>query len=635
MAIPDEEVARVRDATDLASLVGEHTALKRVGRRLVGLCPFHPERTPSFSVNPEQGLYYCFGCQASGDAISFVRQVHGCDFAEAVELLAARAGIAIRHEEGPRARSARDEREALYDALARAVAFYHEKLLADDDARAARAYLRRRGYDAQVVRGFRLGWAPEGWDVLSSRLGVPEPTLVAAGLAYRNARGRLQDVFRSRVVFPIFDPGGRAIALGGRVLPPPYASPGAEAEPKYRNSAESAIYAKRRTLYGLNWAREGIVREGEAVVCEGYTDVIGFFGAGVPRAVATCGTALTEDHLRIVSRYAKRVVLAFDADRAGQSATERVYEWERRFDLEVAVAELPEGSDPADVAREDPGALRAAVAAARPLLEFRVRRAFAVSDLRSPEARARAAEAAMAAVAEHPSELVRDQYVVLVADLARLDPATLRAALPGAAHRFRASGSRDPEPVADDARGTGPVQRAGVAGQDERPPRLGVRGRRAERDALLLAVHEPATMAPWLDECLFADETHRVAFRVLAEATDLHEAIAAAPPAAAALVRQLAVEEPEAEPFGTVLQLVRAAAERALARLETEARALDAGDVEGPPEALAGLQRRLAWLKRQLEVLREAGVDGTGRGGVREATEALLAWLRRADGEGA
>lgn len=470
MAIADEDVARVRAATDLVALVAEHTALKRVGRRFSGLCPFHTERSPSFSVNAEEGLYHCFGCQASGDAITFVRAVDGCDFVEAVERLAARAGITLRTDD-PTERVERGRRQALYSALAAAEAFYHERLLGHPDAGPARQYLRARGYDGATVRRFRLGFAPPGFDELARHLKLAPALLREAGLAHENARGRIQDSFRDRVMFPILDPGGRPIAFGGRILPEELRRAKGDPGPKYRNSPESPVYSKRRTLYGLSWAKRDIAEQGEVVVCEGYTDVIGFFSAGVPRAVATCGTALTEDHLRLLSRFAKRVVLAFDADRAGQSAAARLYEWERRHEVELAVAALPAGSDPAELALEDPAALARATAEAQPFLGFRVARALAEADLRTPEGRARAVESALAAVAEHPNELVRDQYLGIVADRTAHHPDALRPLLEAERHRPRdAPGRGEGRPGLAPSRGGPTGERAGRArGAPSRP----------------------------------------------------------------------------------------------------------------------------------------------------------------------
>src|SRR6516225_5996517 len=220
MSVAPEEIARVRSATDIVALVSEHVALKKSGQRWTGLCPFHEERTASFSVNAQEGLYYCFGCRASGDAITFVRETQHLDFIDALRQLAERAG-----------------------------SWYHERLLAAPDAGHARDYLRSRGYDAETVRRFRLGWAPEGWDAMVRATGLRPEVAQSAGLAFVNRADRLQDALRARVLFPICDPGGRPIAIGGRVLPG-RADPD-RAEPKYKNTQEPPIYQKRRTLYGL------------------------------------------------------------------------------------------------------------------------------------------------------------------------------------------------------------------------------------------------------------------------------------------------------------------------------------------------------------------------------------------------
>ena len=418
MGIPDEDVARVREATDIVALIGEHAALKRQGRRWVGLCPFHGEKTPSFSVNSEEGFYYCFGCQAKGDAITFVREIEHLDFVDSVRRLADKAGITIRED----ANSGRDSqrRQVFRDAMERAAEWYHQRLLTGGDAGQARDYLRSRGYDGGVVRRFRLGWAPDGWDELCRALQLPEEIAVGAGLAFVNRRGKLQDAFRARVLFPICDPSGHPVALGGRVLP------GSADPAKYKNSTETPIYSKRRTLYALNWAKQDIIKRDEVVVCEGYTDVIGLFAAGVERAVATCGTALAEEHVKLLRGFASRVVLAFDADGAGQAAAGRFYEWERRLEINVAVAALPPGSDPGELARSDPDGLRAAIEGAKPFLQFRVERILDGAEVSTPEGRAKAADTALAAVAEHPDNLVRDQYVMQVAERCRLEPLLLR-----------------------------------------------------------------------------------------------------------------------------------------------------------------------------------------------------------------
>jgi DNA primase len=603
MAIPDEDVAQVRAATDIVALIGEYSQLKRVGRSFVGLCPFHSEKTPSFSVNGQEGLYYCFGCQASGDAISFLRAIEGCDFVEAVDRLGARTGINVRHEDG--SSQVREQHQALKDAMGRAVAFYHERLLRHDDASRARQYLRSRGYDGAVVRQFQLGWAPASGSQLVRALSLPARVMTAAGLAHEGNYG-LQDAFRGRVIFPIFDPSGVPIALGGRLLPGEPAA-GGQPGPKYRNSSETPIYAKRRTLYGLNWARQAIVQAGEVVVCEGYTDVIAMAAAGVTRAVATCGTSLTDEHFRLMARFAKRVVLAFDADAAGESAAARFYEWERRHDLEVAVAALPDGSDPGDLARTDPDGLKSAVGNASPFLHFRVERVLASADLTTAEGRARAANGALAIVAEHPNELVRDQYLVTVADRTHIDTARLRTRLG--------------EIIANP--GGPPPQRARTGAQARQP------GGSAGRDALVLAIEEPAVMADRLHESLFADELQRQAYLALASSNSLHEAIEQASEDVADLLVQLAVTEPEALADQTIVALARTAARRALNDLNADARTAEA---DGDLDRLAAANSTTKWLQSELETMQEPGVNELPPPPVIEAADRLVAWLSGREG---
>ena len=269
MGIVDDDVARVRDATDLVALAGEHLALKRVGRRYSGLCPFHQEKTPSFSINPEISRYYCFGCQASGDAITFIREVEHLDFVDAVERLAARAGITIRYDNAAVSQD-RKRKERLSEVVGAAIDFYHRRLLEAPDAGKARQYLRSRGFDGDAARQFGVGYSPDDWDVLSVHLQQAKfdrKDIVDAGLAFVNKVNKLQDQFRGRLMFPIYDGRGEPVGFGGRAL-------GDMAGPKYKNSPETALYSKSRVLYALNWHKADIVKEGaagEVIVCEGYT----------------------------------------------------------------------------------------------------------------------------------------------------------------------------------------------------------------------------------------------------------------------------------------------------------------------------------------------------------------------------
>jgi DNA primase len=537
VGIVDEDVARVREAADLAALVGQYTQLKRVGRRLVGVCPFHADRTPSFTINPEMGVYLCFGCQAKGDAITFVRETEHLDFVGAVEWLAAKTGITLRYTD-EREGEGRRRRARLVDAMAKAVDWYHERLLTGPDAGVARSYLRSRGLDGEAVRAYQIGWAPDAWDELARALRLPDDLWRDTGLGYLNRNHRQTDTFRGRVLFPIFDAAGDPVAFGGRALP------GGD-PPKYKNTPETPLYHKGKVLYGLNWAKADIVAADQAIVCEGYTDVIGLARSGAPRAVATCGTALTEDHLRLLRKFARRMVLAFDADAAGQQAAERLYAWERSLDLDLEVAVLPDGVDPGDLAQRDPEALRRAVEHAVPFLRFRVDRVLGAGSLVSAEGRARTAEAALAVIREHPSDLVRDQYLMELADRVHIEPDRLRSLRPA-------------------SRRAGPPVR--------RPSTRAIERDNPELEALRHAIHDPVAVAPYLRDMLFAGEDTLAAYRALAHAATFHDAVARADPEVAELLARLAVEETDSDPLDVVARLVEEAARREVARIEVEAR---------------------------------------------------------------
>ncbi|HEX5613711.1 MAG TPA: DNA primase [Acidimicrobiia bacterium] len=541
MGILDEDVARVREATDLVALASEHVALKRVGRRFTGLCPFHTEKSPSFSINPEAGLWHCFGCQRSGDAITFVREVEHLDFVDAVERLAARAGITLRYSDAQFSKD-RARKQRLHDAVQEAIAFYHSLLLDSPEGGGARRYLRSRGFDGDVARRFHLGYAPDAYDVLSKHLlakKIKRDDIVDAGLAFVNRAQKLQDAFRGRLLFPIWDGRGEPVGFGGRILE-------GGTGPKYKNSSETPIYQKSRLLYGLHWAKGEIVARGEVVICEGYTDVMAFALAGVPTAVATCGTALADEHFLVLKNLARKVTLAYDADAAGQAAAERCYQWEQRYEVQFQVADLPAGRDPADVWRDDPAALVAAVDRATPFLEFRLDRLLAAADFRSLEGRAHAAERAAGLVAEHPNDLVRDQYVMKLAGRLDIDADRLRDTVARAVQRRRAhvSGAEPTNPTRPDR----PVDRR-------------------ELDALRWAVHEPQLVQGRLDVSLFADPIARTAFAALTE-MQLDDAIASADDAIANLLRRLAVEEeprgatPEELVTRVVVNLVEASSQR-------------------------------------------------------------------------
>ncbi len=589
MGIVDEDVVRVREETDIVRLITQHTQLKKSGRQWMGLCPFHGEKTPSFSVNHEKGVYYCFGCQVSGDAIDFVREMEHLDFAGAVEYLAGRAGIRLRYTDRNEGK-AHSRRRQLVEAVGKAVAFYHERLLEDPEARPAREYLRSRGFDGEVARRFSIGWAPDDWSKLARHLRLSDADLKASGLGGVNSRGGQYDAFRARIMFPVFDERGDPVGFGGRQLP--------DAEgPKYRNTSDAAeTYSKGRVLYGLNWAKAEASRMDEIVVCEGYTDVIGFHLAGVERAVATCGTAMTPEHARKLARFAPRVVLAFDADGAGRAAAERVYEWEEEFGLQFAVADLPAGSDPGDLFRSDPDGLRRMVEDARPFLEFRIDRVMERGDMGTVEGRAHAAEEAAALVAQHPNPLVRDQYLVGIADRCRLDADQLRQ---------RVSGRTAAGPVG--GRAGAPRSVAGPVSVRPTPEHQGLR----------LLLHRPDEVEESLPEVLFADPASLAVHRALAGHGDVHSAVSAlhgepGGEAASALLARLVVEDAtDDDPVGVVSRLLALAAERAAVELEAAARHSD---------DLATYQPSISYLRTQVMEMREPGRDIAD-------LEPLLRWL--------
>jgi DNA primase len=596
MGIEAEDVERVRSTTDIVQIVSQYTPLKRVGRSFSGLCPFHAEKSPSFSVSPEKGLYYCFGCQAGGDVIRFVQDVEHTDFAGAVEWLAAKAGITLRYTDRDEGEAHR-RRRRLLEAVEAAVALYHDRLLTGADAGAARSYLRSRGFDGDTVRRYRLGYAPAAWDTLARALRLSDADWRDAGLGGVNQRGGQYDHFRDRLLFPIFDPSGRAIGFGGRVLP------GGEG-PKYKNTPDCALYHKSRVLYGLNWAGAEAARTGEIIVCEGYTDVIAFQRSGVERAVATCGTALTEEHVKELVRYAKRVVLAFDADAAGQAAAARFYAWEREMDIAVAVANLPSGVDPADLGRDDPDALRASVEGARPFLDFRLERHFGASDLRTAEGRARAAEGAVALVREHPVDLVRDQYLMSIADRCQVDVARLRARLAAPAPAVAPASGAGRQ--GERHRGGGPDRygdeppdgpRGPLEGPGRRP---GVRISPVERQALVLLLHRPEDVAAVLTPAVFGPGGRAALVALAATGGDVRRAAETAVPEIADLLTRVAVEEPEEDPLPTVAQLVVDAGRRTAVALEAEARA-DAA--RGDTDRWAERTRASHWLRQETDRL--------------------------------
>ena len=416
--IRDEDVAAVNERTDIVKLVSGYLTLKKAGHdRFVGLCPFHTEKTPSFGVSPSKGLYHCFGCGKGGDAIGFLRDVEHLEFAEAVERLAKEAGVALRYEgDTPAERRVASKRQALVRANEAAFELYHRTLLEAKEGEEARGYLETRGIDREVAAEFEIGYAPAYPDFLLRRLvkSLSAELLVEAGLALKDQEGNVRDRFRRRITFPVHDLSGKAVGIGARILPG-----GREDGPKYLNSPETPVYRKAEVLYNLQRAKASATRSGEVFLVEGYTDVIAMVRAGVTNTVATCGTALGEGHFRLASRFAQRMVLAFDSDDAGARAAERAFEFVERFPVQPVVLILPEGLDPADFVDQHGGeTLRELAAGAVPLVEYMVRRTVGRHDLSTIEGQSAAVAAAVPLLEQLGDPVRQSEYAHLLAELA-------------------------------------------------------------------------------------------------------------------------------------------------------------------------------------------------------------------------
>jgi DNA primase len=410
-SITRESLEALEAAVDMVDLVGGKTPLRRSGARYVGRCPFHDERTPSFSVDPVKKVYYCFGCQRGGDHIKFVRETENLDFAAAVETLADRYGVRLEYEQSsPADERKRAERGRLLRLLDDAAGFYTRYLWESAEAEPARAYLVERGIADETVRDFRLGFAPSAWDrVCAAALakGFTADELGQAGLSGRGRRGPV-DRFRGRLMFPLADVRGRVRGFGARQMP------GGE-PPKYLNSQDGALFRKADIVYGLDRARAAIASEGRAIVVEGYTDVLALHQAGITNTVASMGTALTEAQVTELRRLCSSLFLAFDADAAGEAASLRGMALAEGKGLAVRIVALPPGRDPADVVLADREAFARSLESAAGVLTFRVGRALSAGGTRD-DMYGRAA----AILAAAPPSVERDEQVRIVADRLRL-----------------------------------------------------------------------------------------------------------------------------------------------------------------------------------------------------------------------
>jgi DNA primase len=437
----------------MIALVSERTELRRAGaNEYVGLCPFHDERTPSFGVNPQDKVYHCFGCQASGDLFTFVMETEGLDFGAALEALADRFGVELETEaEDPGAADRRRRRERLQGLLGRAAAYYERYLWDGSEAAAAREYLLGRGFTRETLTAFRVGYAPSAWDRIlraSRTAGFSEEELLAVGLGQRSKSqpGSVYDRFRERVMFPTADARGRVIGFGARAMRD-------NQRPKYLNTAESELYQKRRILYGIDLAvRSGALRGGRMILVEGYTDVLALHQAGIKNTVGIMGTSLTDEQITALARTVQVLELCLDADSAGEAAMLRAAGVAAGHRLELRVVPLPPGADPAElIEREGADALRARVEASVPFVVFHVERILDQADVRSAEGRDRALAQLTPVLEELPTSVLREELVRRVAGRLELSEASLKSlvARPSSGSDGRRPGSAAPMRAAD------------------------------------------------------------------------------------------------------------------------------------------------------------------------------------------
>ncbi|MFF0592166.1 DNA primase [Streptomyces antibioticus] len=498
--INDEDVKAVRDAVPIDAVVSEYLQLRNAGGgNLKGLCPFHDEKSPSFQVSPSKGLFHCFGCQEGGDTLTFVMKVDHLTFSEAVERLAAQAGITLRYEEGGyNPAHQRGERIRLVEAHKIAAEWYAEQLAVSPEADTGRIFLAERGFDQAAAVHFGVGYSPQGWDHLTRFLrgkGFTDKEILLSGLAQEGRRGPI-DRFRGRLMWPIRDIGGEVVGFGARKL---YE---ADNGPKYLNTPDTAIYKKSQVLYGIDLAKKDIAKASRAVVVEGYTDVMACHLAGVTTAIATCGTAFGGDHIKILRRLlmdngSARVIFTFDGDAAGQKAALRAFEDDQKFAAETYIAIAPDGMDPCDLrlAKGDE-AVADLVEPRTPLFEFALRQIVVRYDLDTPAGRAAALDEAAPIVARIKNSGAQHEVAVQLAGmLGILDTQFVVKRVSQLARWARDRGGKGPAP----ARGAQPyesVSRPSVGG-----PALNLRNAvyATERELLKLALQRPELVSPAFD----------------------------------------------------------------------------------------------------------------------------------------
>jgi DNA primase len=604
---------RVRDAVDFVELVSARTELRRAGpSSYQGLCPFHDERTPSFGIDPAKKVYYCFGCGESGDLFSFVQETEGVDFKGALELLAERYGVELqREQEDPRAEEQRKRRERLLELLKRTTGYYERYLWESSEAKPARDYLAGRGLEQQMLREFRVGYAPSAWDrvlLASRRGGFSEAELYATGLAQRSKQnGRPYDRFRSRIMFPLTDVRGRVLGFGARAM-------GAEQKPKYLNTSDNDVYHKGMHLYGSDLARAHATRAGSVILSEGYTDVIALHQAGLRNAVGLMGTALTGEQVGELARMAQTVLLALDSDTAGQEAMLRASGLAAKRKLELRVVSMPPGTDPADLLQRDGAqAMNAAVAASVPFVRFRVERVLASGDHSSPEGQDRMIDELRPVFAQLGEGAMRMELIRMASSRLtvkdsvfeqRLASAPAPASAPSGAQRREQPGERGGQAA---ARSNGGGGRRVLSGRGD-----------AERAFLALCIASPDDGAQMLEsvdiEEHFSSDLLRRAARRLREG-DLREPMSAAPGEngeseddreLTRLLAELIVEAGRDKPHPAMLEAQRLQLEMArIDRAIQRAR----GEQNG---AISGLAEERAEIKRQFDRAYGRALEETG-----------------------
>jgi DNA primase len=485
--IKDEDIALVRDRTSIADVINEHVTLRSAGGgNLKGLCPFHDEKTPSFTVSPARNVYFCHGCGAGGDAIKFLMDADHMTFAEAVERLAGRAGVQLRYDESGgsshQPRQQPGQKQRLLAAHAAAVDFYSGQL-STPGARAAREFLAQRGFGRDAAERYSCGFAPEGWDNLAKHLrqkGFTADELTTAGLCKPARSGSLIDRFRRRLVWPIRDLTADVIGFGARKL---FSD---DDGPKYLNTPESPLYKKSHVLYGIDHAKREIAKQGRAVIVEGYTDVMACHEAGVPTAVATCGTAFGADHIGVLRRllmdtdsFAGEIIFTFDGDAAGQKAALRAFEEDQRFVGRTFIAVSPDNMDPCELrlAKGDM-AVRDLVARREPLVDFALRQTLARFDLDTVEGRVEAMRRAAPLVAKLKDREKRPEYARKLAGDLGMELEPVQRAVAAALQKNSA-----PAPAA-----------ARIPTQPTNSPQ-----RLVEREVLKLALQTPVLSGPMFD----------------------------------------------------------------------------------------------------------------------------------------